>query len=252
MVAVRDVVDAAEGAMPPGMTLGVAVLDVDTGELVEGRLGGRQFMAASLSKLIVVVDMFDRRRSEGREIAEADLKLVDRALSSSDDGAMSALWGRYDGLGAVRRVAGQLGLTATRPPDDHGEWGDTTTTAGDIVRIYQHILRDMAAADRDAVVAALAAAQPVATDGFAQYYGLLGPGPSAQRYAKQAWVPWAPAGHLLHSAGVVHDTRTGHTYAMALLSIQPRTSAQAARDRLTAVAAPAMGLLGAGSTGGTR
>ena len=57
---------------------------------------------------------------------------------------------------------------------------------------------------------------------------------------ERAGVPYAPAGYLLHSAGVARDDRTGHSYAIALLSIQPYTDAQTARDRLSTMAAAAM------------
>jgi hypothetical protein len=226
------------------MTLGVAVLDVSTGELVEGRYGARPFMAASLSKLVLIVDMLDRRRMQGLAITEFDLELVARALRSSDDGAMNVLWGRYDGPGSMGRVATRLGLSASRAPVDSSQWGDMTTTAGDMVRILRHVLRDMAPEDRAVIVDALATAQPVATDGFDQFFGLIGHGASEQVIAKQAWVPYRPAGYLLHSAGVVHDSRTGHDYAIALMSIQSQVSASVAGDRLSAVAAAAFGALG--------
>jgi hypothetical protein len=240
VVPAQAVVDATERAITPGMTLGVAVLDVVSGEVVLGRYGNRPFMSASLAKLVLVVDMLDRRRADGRAIAESDLELVGRALSSSDDGAMNVLWGRYDGPGAVRRVAARLGLSATRAPSDASTWGDTTVTAGDLARIYRHILRDMAAEDRAVIVSALSAAQHTATDGFDQFFGLLRRGASERVYAKQAWVPYRPSGFLLHSAGVVHDSRTGRDYAIALLSIQSYVSSQAARDRLSTVAAAAL------------
>ena len=239
-VSARDLVAAAEGAAPPGMTLGVAVLDVTTGELVAGRDGERRFMAASLTKLIVAVDVLDRHRADGRPLASDTLDLVARALSSSDDNAMNALWGKHDGAGGVGRVADRLGLTADLPSGSAEMWGDAEATAADMARIYRHVLRDMAPEDAAVIVGALSSAAPVATDGFAQDYGLLHEGASPRHYAKQAWVEYAPAGYLLHSAGVAYDTRTGRAYAIALLSIQPYTSGQEARDRLSAVAAAAM------------
>jgi hypothetical protein len=242
-VSARELVAAAEGAAPPGMTLGVAVLDVHTGELVAGRDGERRFMAASLTKLIVAVDVLDRHRADGQPPDSDTLDLVARALSSSDDNAMNALWGKHDGAGGVGRVAGRLGLTASLPSGSAEMWGDAEVTATDMAGIYRYVLRDMAPRDAAVIVAALSAATPVATDGFAQHYGLLHQGASPAHYAKQAWVHYAPAGHLLHSAGVAYDARTGHAYAIALLSIQPYTSGQEARDRLSSVAAAAMAVL---------
>lgn len=223
-----------------GTTLGVAVLDIDTDQLAVGSRGDRQFMSASLSKLIVAVDALDRHRAEGRAVATDDLALITRALSSSDDNAMNVLWGRHDGAGAVSRVATQLSLTATLPADSTNMWGDMLVTAADMVKLYRHVLRGMAPQDSAVIVNALAAATPVATDGFEQNYGVLHQGASPQRYAKQAWVPYEPAGYLLHSAGVAHDGRTGHNYAIALLSIQPYTQDHAARAQLSKIAAAAL------------
>jgi hypothetical protein len=244
-VSARRLVAAAERAAGPDLMLGVAALDVHTGELAVGRGGAQEFMAASLTKLIVAVDVLDRHRAEGRRLGAADHELIGRALSGSDDNAMNVLWGRHDGADAVGRVAGRLALTARLPPDAAGTWGDTVVTATDMVRLYRHLLRDMAPPDRSVIVGALAAASAVAVDGFGQHYGLLHDGASAQRYAKQAWVPFRPAGFLLHSTGVVHDVRTGHAYAIALLSVQPYTGEQAARDRLSTIAAAAMAQLAA-------
>jgi hypothetical protein len=242
-VSARQLVAAAERVADPDMTLGLAVLDVQTGELAVGRGGEQEFMAASLTKLIVAVDVLDRHRAEGRRLDPADHELIGRALSGSDDNAMNALWGTHDGAGAIGRVADRLGLTASLPADSTETWGDTVVTATDMVTIYRHILRDMAPPDRAVIVDALAAASPVAVDGFWQHYGLLHQGASPRWYAKQAWVPYSPAGYLLHSAGVIHDSRTGHAYAIALLSIQPYSSEQTARDRLSTIAAAAMARL---------
>lgn len=244
-VPARQVLAAAERAAGPEVALGVAVLDVDTGELAVGRDGEREFMSASLCKLIVAVDVLDRHRAERRPLDPAGLDLIRRALSASDDNAMNALWGEFDGAGAIVRVAGRLGLTASLPPDAGGTWGDTVVTAADLVKVYRHVLRGMAPQDRAVIVGALATTTAVAADGFGQRYGLLHEGASPRRYAKQAWVPYRPAGFLLHSAGVVYDERTGHAYAMALLSIQPYSGEQTARDRLSTIAAAATARLAA-------
>jgi hypothetical protein len=244
-VPMAAVVEAAEQTMPPSMTLGVAALNLRSGELVTGRDGQRQFYSASLAKLMVVVDMYDRRRLERRGIADRDLPLVARALSASDDGAMNALWGRYDGPGAIGRVAARLGLGATKAPGDVNQWGETLVTAGDLVKVYQHILTGMPPEDRAVIVDALAATAPTAADGFNQFFGLLGQGASDRVYAKQGWVSYQPARLYLHSAGVVHDVETGIDYAIALLSIQPSGDKRAAMDRLSTVAAAAMKTIGA-------
>ncbi|MFI7672369.1 serine hydrolase [Actinophytocola sp. NPDC049390] len=230
---------AAQKAADPGMILGVAVTDLHTGAHAVGGDGDRPFMAASLTKLIVAVDVLDQLRAEGRQLTEDDRDLIHRALSAGDDNAMNVLWGKHDGAGAIARTAARLELSATLPPESTEMWGDVEVTAADMAKVFGHVLRDMPPDDGAVIVEALSAATSVATDGFAQHYGVLHQGASPRSYAKQAWVPYAPAGYLLHSAGVVYDGRTGHAYAIALLSIQPYTSEQAARDRLSDIAAAA-------------
>ncbi len=221
------------------MTLGVAVTNLNTGDHAIGTDGDRQFMAASLTKLIVAIDVLDQDRPPTQD----DRDLIHRALSASDDNAMNALWGKHDGAGAITRIANRLNLTATLPPESTEMWGDVVLTAEDMAKLYRHVLRDMRPDDGAVIVDALSAATAVATDGFAQHYGVLRGGASPRNYAKQAWVAYAPAGYLLHSAGVVYDNRTGHAYAIALLSIQPYTTEQAARDRLSTVAEAATAAL---------
>jgi beta-lactamase class A len=244
--ALEAVVDAAERAVPSGMTVGVAVLDLTTGELVRDGNGGREFFSASLAKLIVVVDMLDRRRSSGLVIPKSDLDLISRALRASDDGAMNALWGTYGGPAAIDRVADRLGLTGTEPPDDVTQWGETEITAVDFTKLYQHILHDMPPEDQQLITGALATAQRTAVDGFDQFFGLLLNGASPQHYAKQGWMTYLPSTQYLHSAGIIHNDQTKKDYAVALLSEQPSVNTQTARTRLSTVANAAIDALGIG------
>jgi hypothetical protein len=244
-VPAQDLVTAIETTAAPGITLGVAVMDLTTGELATGKNGEREFMAASLTKLLLAVDVLDRHRAEGRPLDPGDVDLITRSLAASDDNAMNVLWGQQDGANGIERVAKRLGLSASIDADSADQWGDTTLTATDLATVYRHVLQGMAPEDAAVIVNALSAVTPAATDGFGQHYGVLHQGASPRHYAKQAWVEYAPAGYLLHSAGVTYDDRTGHAYAIALLSIQPHTGAQAARDRLSATAAAASARLAA-------
>jgi hypothetical protein len=56
------------------------VFDRSTGELASASGGTSGSTPASLSKLIVIVDVLDRRRTEGLQVTDDDLKLVARAL----------------------------------------------------------------------------------------------------------------------------------------------------------------------------
>jgi beta-lactamase family protein len=216
-------VAAADDAAPAGMTFGAAVLDLATGDLAQ--TGEEEFYSASLSKLILIVDMLDRNV----ELSDADLSLIDCALSLSDDNAMNALWVKFDGPSAMTRVADALGMPGTSTPDDPSQWGETEVSPAGYARLFQHILTEMDPGDRAMIVDGLSAAEPRAADGFDQFFGLLGQ--PVQVYAKQGWMYYGSRLYL-HSAGVVHtDIRD---YVVVLMSIQPVAAADPAA--VTAVA----------------
>jgi hypothetical protein len=234
-------VDAAEEEASDATELAVAVFDRGTGELAVGEHGNEPYYTASLSKLVVVVDILDRRRLEGLAVSDADVALIRRALGPSDDDAMSALWDRFDGAGAAARVSARLGLQGTSAPRRTGQWGEVEVTAADFVRIWQHVLDEMPADERDLLVADLEAAPPVADDGFDQAYGLLapavrgsdGPGP----VAKQGWMCCFSGQYYIHSAGAVGDDRR---FVVTLLTRVPRAPGwAAARKELTDIATAA-------------
>ncbi len=217
------------GGWPPGVWMATAMLDRATGELVVGSRGAEPVYTASLSKLILVVDVLDRRRLEGLAVTESDSRLIQRALGPSDDGAMSGLWGRFDGPGLAQRMTDRLGLTATRAPRDPSQWGEMMTSAADLARVYQHLLDEMPAADRDVVIGSLASNPPVrGSDGFDQGFGLLAAGAGLPASAKQAWMCCHGQQFTLHSAGVVRwragvaDRRRSAVRRRAALQAAPR------------------------------
>ncbi|QJY45395.1 hypothetical protein [Pseudonocardia broussonetiae] len=238
----RAAVEAAQSAAAPATELGVAVLDRVTGETAVGDRGAEPFYTASLSKLVVAVDMLDRRRTEGLVVTQQDLDLVRRALGPSDDGAMNALWTRFDGVGAAARVSAAVGLTGTTAPADPSQWGEMSVPATDYLRLYDHILTGMADADRTFLVDALAAAPATARDGFDQAFGLLDPGvdgPGAPgAAAKQGWMCCFSGQYYLHSAGLVGaDER----FVVAVLTRVPSSPGwNAARADVTDVAEAAV------------
>jgi hypothetical protein len=239
-------VDAAQGKAAGSTQLAVAVLDRGTGELAVGGRGNEPFYTASLSKLVVIVDVLDRRRLEGLSVSDADLALFRRALGPSDDNAMTALWDRFDGTGAVGRVRERLGLEGLSAPRRTGEWGEVEVTAADYVRIWRHVLEEMPPEDRDLLISDMAAAPPVAHDGFDQAFGLLSPavrgpdGPGA--VAKQGWMCCFSGQYYLHSAGALGADRR---FVLALLTRVPRSEGwPGARSELDGITAKAVAALG--------
>jgi hypothetical protein len=236
----RAAVNAAERQASSGTQLGVAVLDRTTGELAVGDRGHERFYTASLSKLIVIVDVLDRRRTEGLRVTDADLQLFARALGPSDDSAMSALWEKFDGAGAPARVSARLGLEATAAPRRTGQWGEVEVTAADYATLWQYVLDGMPAADRDLLLSDMAAAPSAAKDGFDQAFGLLSPDirDDYRTFAKQGWMCCFSGQYYLHSAGTVGPEKR---FVVVTLSRQPRTRGwPGARTEVTGIATRAL------------
>ena len=237
-------VNAAQEQAASATQLGVAVLDRTTGELAGGDRGHERFYTASLAKLIVIVDVLDRRRTEGLKVTDADLKLFERALGPSDDSAMSALWEKFDGPGAPARVSARLGLEGTAAPKRFGQWGEVEVTAADYATLWKYVLDDMPAADRELLITDMAAAPSTAKDGFDQGFGLLSSeirGDGAGAVAKQGWMCCFSGRYYLHSAGVLGPE---NRFVVVLLTRQPRTKGwPAARSEQTGIATKAVAAL---------
>ncbi|MEU7813224.1 hypothetical protein [Pseudonocardia sp. NPDC049154] len=107
------------------------MLDRDLGERASAGAAAEPTYAASLSKLVLAVDVLDRRRAEGLAVTEPDLALIRRALGPSDDAAMNALWSRFDGAAAASRVAARLDLAGTTDLDVPSQWGEMRVSADD-------------------------------------------------------------------------------------------------------------------------
>ena len=238
-------VNAAEQRASSGTQLGVAVLDRTTGELAVGGLGHERFYTASLAKLIVIVDVLDRRRTEGLQVTDADRQLFARALGPSDDSAMNALWERFDGAGARgagERPAGPGGHGGAAPdrPVGRGRGDGGRLRRAVEVRARRH-------AGRRPRPAALGHGGR-SRDGE----GRLRPGVRAccrptcagrvRTLAKQGWMCCFSGQYYLHSAGAVGPEKR---FLVVMLTRQPRTKGwPAARTELTGIATQAVAALG--------
>ncbi|MPZ64570.1 MAG: hypothetical protein GEU83_03300 [Pseudonocardiaceae bacterium] len=179
------------------------------------------------------MDVLQRRRS-GLAVGAEDLALIRRALGPSDDQAMNLLWTRFDGPVAVSRVARQLGLSATGPPADPSQWGESLVSARDTVVLYRHVLDELPAWDRELIMTALATAPPVAADGFDQAFGLQAAVPGLTIATKQGWMCCREDRINLHSTGALGEQRR---FVVALLSNQPvGRGYDGARETVTAAA----------------
>jgi hypothetical protein len=223
-------VDAASAAAPKGVTYGVAVMDLSTGQLAAS--GERQFYSASLSKLMLIVDMLDR----DVEVTPTVQNLITRALGPSDDNAMNSLWVKFDGPDAMTRVADSLGMVDTHASDDSSQWGEVVVSPAGYARLYQHIMTEMDPDDRSVILNALSGAPATAADGFNQEFGLLG---LPKAVTKQGWMYYGNRLYL-HSAGVVANG--SDTYAVVLMTSQA-PSAGVARANVSVIAQAVTGAM---------
>ena len=207
-----DAVDAVDDAHA-GVDLGAAVLDLDTGEVALGDGGADPFYAASVAKLLTVVDVLHRAETGELTLTDAEDGWIEQALRVSDDNAMNRLWETFGGSDTVAGSIDLAGLTGSAPPDDPSQWGETTVTAADVVTLYRFVLDDLSPEHRDLVLDALGAAADTAADGFDQAYGLIAPPRPDGVAAKQGWM-WIGSEFYLHTTGLVDDDR----YAVAVLS----------------------------------
>ncbi|GDY28403.1 hypothetical protein [Gandjariella thermophila] len=166
-------------------------------------------------------------------------------LSASHDGVADDLWDAEGGPALVTRMAGMLGLTGTQPPDDPGEWGDTLTTARDVVTVYRYIANRLAAPDRDLVLSALTEAPRTATDGFDQYFGIPDGLPHTPWAIKQGWGTSGDAA-VMNSTGLVGPSQR---YVAVLLASAPASAYGMLPQAVTAAAGALAGLLGAAGAG---
>lgn len=198
-------------SLPADVTLATAVYDLRAGTFVSRSGEDTPFAAESLTKLLIATDL-----AAAGKLTRDNLPKIQRMLSTSDDKAANQLWTSDGGPQIVTRAVRSMGLRQTAPPRDPGRWGDTTTTAADVVRIYQHIVTKMPAAQRDVLLADLATT-PRAADGTNQDFGITAAVPAGQWWAKQAWACCRPAWDV-HTTGLVGADRR---YVVVALSQQP-------------------------------
>ncbi|HTI22123.1 MAG TPA: hypothetical protein VL652_14100 [Kutzneria sp.] len=198
-------------ALPADIQLATAVFDLRDNALVSQSNENRQFAAESLTKLLIATDL-----AAAGKLTGDNLPRVQRMLSVSDDTTANQLWTADGGPAIVTRAIRSMGLKATTPPRDPGRWGDMTTTAADVVRIYQHIMTKMPVGQRTVLLNDLATT-PRAADGTNQDFGITAALPDGEWWAKQAWACCRPEWDV-HTTGLVGED---HRYVVVALSQQP-------------------------------
>ncbi|GAA1218505.1 class A beta-lactamase-related serine hydrolase [Prauserella alba] len=225
--AATAVVDAV-GAVVPGSKVGLAVYDRRTHAMVVGAGPDQPFYTASVVKLLIAIDVLRAHdwRMPGGDTG-SDLAAM---LSASDDGAATRLWDEFGGSAIIGRTAELVGLDATSPPDEPGEWELTRMSPRDIVRTYTYLQQDLPRPARNAVLGTLAHFDATAADGFDQRFGLPTAFGDATVAVKQGWMPVGDD-VVLNTTGVVGEDGR---FVVALPVVLPGdTDFATARDALT-------------------
>lgn len=191
----------------------------------------RPFPTASMVKLFMAEDILHRARAGLLTLGQDDFALLQVMIRRSDDPAASALWVRFGGGRMVSDVAARYRLLGTAPPMRTGQWGSTTTTAGDLARFLSLLPVVAHPSDAAALQFWMRVATPVAADGFDQRFGLFGT--AGNRPAvKQGWMCCVQGNRHLHSVAVL-----GYRVIVLLSEVPRSMSDDAGRAALTAAAA---------------
>ena len=190
-------------------TVQVVVLGPDGREQLASPGAGVPTWTASLVKAFVVQQLLDAD-GERQPVAPEDLRLLERALSSSDDDAMNTLWVRFDGPALVTEAATEFGLPGTAAPTDVSQWGQATTTARDYAAFLHRLRFALDDAELATLTGWLQSTTDRAADGFDQTFGLRSRAADtgAPVAVKQGWMCCVDGRRQLHSAGSLADGRT--------------------------------------------
>ncbi|SHE93478.1 serine hydrolase [Streptoalloteichus hindustanus] len=233
---VRPELAVAAREAAPSARLGIQVLDRDSGRTVVEWEPEQQFASQSLVKLLLAVDWL---HTHGPPDAARRYRLG-RMLAVSDDSVADELWSTNGGPEIVDRMSELVGLRGTTPPADPTMWGDTRTTAADMVALYRYLLERAPPAHRALVLDALGAFAPSAADGFDQAFGIPTVARGQHWVVKQGWACCLP-GYSLHTTGVVG---ANNRFVVAVLSEHPTagrwSAAVAAVNAATAALVPAL------------
>lgn len=234
-------VQQAMQAVLPTIQAGFEVFDRQTGMVLTSQNASQQVAAMSVVKLLIALDVLAGHNGVAPD--NATQQELRQMLADSDDEIADRLWTADGGPAIVTRMVDLLGLTGTRPPDDPGEWGDTTITPQDMVTVYRYITDRLPDLDRDLVIGALASAPQIAADGFDQYFGIPRGMPQTTWAIKQGWGT-SGSQAVLNSTGLVG---TDLRYVVVVLACAPAASYSTLPAAVTAGARVLANLVGPAS-----
>jgi len=221
----RTLASAVAYAHQHDVRVGLAVINLRTGELVRAGSPGT-FGTASVVKVLIATRLLLDDRMHG-ETARRAYRMIIR----SDDAAADRLWPLAGRARLVPWLERHYGIEIGRPNFLPGRWGNTQVTAAGLARFF-------AAAAHDPRVwpwlsRAMAHTRRIAADGTNQYFGI--PAAGAGHVVKQGWGAWSAGNYVdatVNSTGIVG--RDGQRYAVVILTQGHRNNAGTNRHAFNA------------------
>ena len=232
--ALRSAVAQADGAVS------VAVTDLGTGQSLSYGGDGHAFATASIVKVDILATLLLQAQDQGTTLTETQQSLATTMIENSDNDSATALWndiGQESGLNAANQ---KFGLTSTSGGTE-GNWGLTTTTAADQLRLLRQVFTSdslLSSTSRQYIQGLLG---QVETD---QRWGVSAAASGSDFSVKNGWLPRSATGlWVINSIGEVE--RDGHQLLIAVVS-DGNISESGGISLVQSVAQAAAGSLGNG------
>jgi len=232
--ALRSAVAQADGAVS------VAVTDLGTGQSLSYGGDGHAFATASIVKVDILATLLLQAQDQGTTLTETQQSLATTMIENSDNDSATALWndiGQESGLNAANQ---KFGLTSTSGGTE-GNWGLTTTTAADQLRLLRQVFTSdslLSSTSRQYIQGLLG---QVESD---QRWGVSAAASGSDFAVKNGWLPRSATGlWVINSIGEVE--RDGHQLLIAVVS-DGNISESGGISLVQSVAQAAAGSLGNG------
>ena len=210
--------ESRANVFPPGLVaelnarsgvISASVLDLNSGELYEYRLG-QQDVTASIVKVEILATLLSQAQSAGRALTANEQSLATSMIEDSDNSAATSLWDDVGGAPSVRAFDQSIGMASTSPAP---AWGYTVTTADDQITLLRHVVLanpPLSPPSRAYILGLMESVVP------AQAWGVsAGAVPGTTIALKNGWLP-VGQGWEMNSIGWLHGS--GRNYLIAVLT----------------------------------
>ncbi|MEU8299133.1 serine hydrolase [Micromonospora sp. NPDC048909] len=188
-------------------------------------VGTTRFQTASIVKVDILAALLLRARQRNQEITDTDRRNAKKMITASDNVAATALYrriGRKPGLTSANRT---FGLKETTPD---AQWGVTTTTAADQIRLLTSLTDEDGPLDEDSRSYLFDLMSHVEEGQDWGVPAAAGTG-TTKVYVKNGWDTVTADGGLWQVNTIGRLVEPGHDWLVAVLSNHHRTQAAGIR-----------------------